>query len=481
MGDSVIGTMRNRIDGPMPVPYDRFSTGLRARTPKYRDAGTDNAVIKLLRTVFVVAGLWLNVWPVARAQSANLAAVISVAHGPNAAAQRSKHYVVLVSLDGFRYDYAAKFGAPNLERLAAEGASAPDGMIPSFPSVTFPNHYTIVTGLYPEHHGIVENNFYDPARKQSYASRNADTVRDGSWYGGVPLWSLAEKQGMRTACFFWPGSEAEIAGERPSYYLHYDNSVPDERRIDQVIAWLELPAAERPHFITLYYYEPDHTGHQDGPESSQTGDAVHHVDSLMGKLMADLKTLHLPVDLIVLADHGMATVEGDWIDLDHYADLSKFVTVGSLLYAPNEAAAERAYKQLRGASDKFVVYRWRDVPAYLHFNRNARIGDPVVIPTGPYLIRAHAPDKPGATPTGGVQAPPKGEHGYDPSKMKSMRAIFYAAGPDIRVGYAVKPFANVDVYPLIARILGLHVGRIDGTLEPVQGILRGTRSGARQN
>jgi len=400
-----------------------------------------------------------------QAQAPAVPSVIAVDHGANTAAQQAKHYVILVSLDGFRYDYAAKFGAPNLERLAAEGASAPEGLIPSFPSVTFPNHYTIVTGLYPEHHGIVENNFYDPARKKTYQSRNADTVRDGSWYGGVPLWSLAEKQGMRSACFFWPGSEAEIAGERPSYYLHFDNTYPDEKRIDQVIAWLKLPAAERPHFITLYYYEPDHTGHEAGPDSPQTGEAVHHVDALMGMLMADLKTVHLPVDLIVVSDHGMATVEGDWIDLDRYADLSKFVTVGSLLYAPDERAAERAYRQLRGASDKFMVYRRRDVPAYLHFDRNARIGDPVVIPIGPYLIRAHAPEKP--------EVPPKGEHGYDPSKMKSMRGIFYADGPDIRAGYRLRAFANVDVYPLIAHILGLGIGHIDGELAPLRPILRG--------
>ncbi len=422
-------------------------------------------VMKLLRKTVWAACISCAILMATHAQAPALPGAITGDHDANAAAQRAKHYVVLVSLDGFRYDYAAKFGAPNLQRLAAEGASAPEGMIPSFPSLTFPNHYAIVTGLYPEHHGIVENNFYDPARMKTYESRNADTVRDGSWYGGVPLWSLAEKQGMRSACFFWPGSEAETDGERPSYYFHFDNTFPDEQRIDQVIAWLKLPEAQRPHFITLYYYEPDHTGHEAGPENSQTGDAVHHVDALMGTLMADLKAVHLPVDLIVVSDHGMATVQGDWIDLDRYADLSKFTTVGSLLYAPDEQAAERAYRQLRGASDKFVVYRRRDVPAYLHFSSNARIGDPVVIPTGPFLIRAHAPEKP--------EAAPKGEHGYDPSKMKSMRAIFYAAGPDIRAGYKVPAFENVDVYPFVAHILGLRIGHIDGTLTPLRAILRG--------
>ena len=145
--------------------------------------------------------------------------VIEVPNPPNTAAQQAKHYVVLVSLDGFRYDYATKYGAKNLLAMAARGASAPDGMIPSYPSVTFPNHYTIVTGLYPDHHGIVANTFYDPARKETYSLTDPKTTGDGSWYGGTPLWVLAEQQGMRAACFFWPSSDAEIQGKRPSYYL----------------------------------------------------------------------------------------------------------------------------------------------------------------------------------------------------------------------------------------------------------------------
>src|SRR5208282_5871993 len=302
-----------------------------------------------------VCGLWLTLRAQSTSQPPAQVQVINVDHGPNAPAQRAKHYVILVSLDGFRYDYAAEHGAPNLERMAEEGASAPEGMIPSFPSVTFPNHYSIVTGLYPGHHGIVANSFYDPARKQSYASKKLDAVTDGTWYGGVPLWALAEKQGMRSACFFWPTSDAEIAGVRPSYYLHFDATVPDDQRVDQVIAWLKLPAARRPHFITLYYSQVDSAGHDFGPDSQQTADAVHQVDAMMGRLIAGLKALRLPVDVIVVADHGMATVEGDWIDLDRYADLSQFETRGSLLYSPDEQAAAQAYRQLRGASDKFVV------------------------------------------------------------------------------------------------------------------------------
>src|SRR5580692_7026552 len=185
------------------------------------------------------------------AQSASL--LIEVPNPPNAAAQQAKPYVVLVSLDGFRYDYATKYGAKNLRAMAARGASAPEGMLPSYPSVTFPNHYEIVTGLYPDHHGIVANAFYDPARRESYSYTNPKTTGDGSWYSGTPLWVLAEKQGMRTASFFWPTSDAEIQGKRPSYYVApYDESIPDEKRVEQVLAWLRLPVEKRPHFIALY-------------------------------------------------------------------------------------------------------------------------------------------------------------------------------------------------------------------------------------
>src|ERR1700729_4189154 len=245
-------------------------------------------------------------------RSQNISPVVTVEHGPNAAAQQAKHYVVLVSFDGYRYDYPKLYGATHLQAMATHGASAPEGMIPSYPSITFPNHLTIVTGLYPEHHGIVANEFYDPQRKQHYAASDPKTNLDGSWYGGVPLCSLAETQGMRSACFFWPGSEAEIAGMRPTYYLKFDDHFPDDKRIQQVIAWLRLPAPQRPHFITLYYSTVDHAGHQFGPESPQTAAAVAHVDQLMGDLWAALAKLQLPVDLIVLSDHGMEREQGPW-------------------------------------------------------------------------------------------------------------------------------------------------------------------------
>lgn len=392
--------------------------------------------------------------------------VIHVDHGPNSAAARKAHYVVLVSLDGFRWDYAGRDGATHLLALGRQGVWAPDGMLPSYPSLTFPNHFTIVTGLYPEHHGVVANAFLDESRNAMFTLKNGATAA-GSWYSGVPLWSLAESQGMRSACFFWPGSEAEIAGFRPTYYLHFDNTIDDNARINQVVAWLRLPAAERPHFITLYYSEPDSEGHKFGPDAPQTRAAVLKVDALVGRLKADLDATGLPIDLVVVSDHGMAKVEGDWITLDRLADLKGFQTVGDLLYGKTETDRERVYDQLKKVSSEFMVFRRRNVPASLASSQNPRMGDPVVIATGPYAIRAHGPAD------GQADRPPHaGAHGFDPERVPQMKAIFFAAGPDILPGRTVRPFRNVNLYPWIAHLLGLVPPRTDGSLNVLSGTLR---------
>jgi len=398
--------------------------------------------------------------------------VITVDHGPNAPQQLSKPYVILVSLDGFRYDYPKRYHADHLLALAAQGASAPEGMIPAYPTTTSPNHYSIITGLYPEHHGIVANNFYDPVRKEAYHSHDIKAIANGAWYGGTPLWVLAEQQGMRSASFFWIGSEADIQGVRPTYYLKFDNSFPNGKRVEQVLAWLNLPTQQRPHFITLYFSDADESGHQYGPDSPQVAEAVHELDSEIGKLMDGIKESKLPVDLIVVADHGMAKVEGPPIHLDEYGlQTSSFEQIlGSILYPKSEDDAQRTYITLHGKSDRFLVYRRAQVPADLHFDSNPRAGDPVVVPTGPYFISA-------TTHPQGSEHAPMGAHGYDPARVPEMKAIFFAAGPDICPGIALAPFENVNVYPLVARILGLDItdlktGSVDGKLSVLEGILR---------
>lgn len=398
--------------------------------------------------------------------------LVHVESGQNSEAAQNAHYVVLVSLDGFRWDYAKHDGAVNLLALGKKGVWAPEGMMPSFPSLTFPNHFTIVTGLYPEHHGLVANTFYDETKRARYQISDANAVRDGSWYSGVPLWSLAESQGMHAACLFWPGSEAEIAGHRPTWYAVFDNKMQatdeaEQARIDDAVALLKMPENERPHFITIYYSEPDHEGHEFGPDAAETKTAVQKMDKMIGKLEKALKATGLPIDLVVVSDHGMAKEEGGWINLDDFADLSDFDTAGPLLYGKTEEDRAHAYTKLKQASSQFIVYRRKDVPAGLEYNQNPREGDPVVIATGPYAIRAHKPaaGKPD-------HAPEAGMHGFDPHKIPQMKASFFAEGPDIVAGKTVAPFQNTNLYPWIAHMLGLQPPKTDGSLNVLAGTLR---------
>jgi alkaline phosphatase D len=394
--------------------------------------------------------------------------VITVPNPPNTVAQQAKHYVVLISLDGFRYDYARRYGAPHLLGLGFKGASAPEGMLPAYPSLTFPNHISIVTGLYPEHHGIVGNTFWDPAREETYVYTQSKSNSDGSWYSGTPLWVLAEQQGMRSACLFWPGSEAEIQGKRPSYYLHFDDKFDDEKRVDQVVAWLKLPAELRPHFITLYYANVDHAGHTYGPDSDEVRAAVHHVDAMVGDLQSKVANLRLPVDIVVVADHGMVTLQGSPVVLSDFADLTDFHNEGTLLYPQEDTDVQETYEEFLSHPDpRFKIYRRADVPAGLHFDSNPREGDPVIVPTGPFTFRIHA----SASESEGTKKN-LGGHGFNPRTMPEMKAIFFAAGPDVRPGVQLKPFENVNIYPFIAEMLGLDAPPVDGTIDVLRPALK---------
>jgi alkaline phosphatase D len=395
-----------------------------------------------------------------------------VNNGPNSAAAQNQHYLVLVSLDGFRWDYARRDNATHLLAIGKLGVWAPEGMMPSYPSLTFPNHYTIVTGLYPEHHGIVANTFFDPERGAPYSMYNAQTTNDGSWYSGMPLWSLAESQGMRTACLLWVGCEAKIAGFRPSYYATFESKTQatpeaEQARIDDTLALLHLPAADRPHFIAIYFSEPDHEGHEFGPDARETRAAVLRMDALVGKLRDALHSTGLPIDLVIVSDHGMVKSEGPWINLLQFADFSGFNLTGDLLYGKTEEDRERVYNQLKHVSSQFMVYRRKDVPARLNYNQNPREGDPIIVATGPYAIRAHSLQNPDSD-----HPPTLGMHGFDPHLVPEMKASFFAVGPDLREGKTVAPFDNVNLYPWMAHLLGLIPPKTDGSLYILSGTLR---------
>jgi predicted AlkP superfamily pyrophosphatase or phosphodiesterase len=393
-------------------------------------------------------------------------------HPLNALSQQDKPYVLLISLDGFRYDYAERDHATNLLALGQSGVTA-KALIPSFPTTTFPNHYAIATGQHPAHNGIVDNSFWDPERRAEFNYRDSASTTDGSWWGGTPLWVLAEQQGMRAASFFWPGSEADIQHTRPTYFYKFDAKIPNERRVAQVIEWLKLPKPERPHFITLYFSDVDHEGHEFGPDAQQTRDAIKAVDAVLGKLFGQVRALGVPLDIFVVSDHGMATVTGD-------VDISKLVDLHGVEVAPNATdfkfyssdpkKIDQLYAELHGKDPRIEVYRRGEIPERLHYSDNPRIGDLVALATAPVVL--HLASKPG-------QTEPKGMHGYDAARMPEMRGIFFAAGPDLKAGLTVDEFQNIHIYPLIAHILGLTVpSGIDGQFSVLAPILS---TGAKAN
>ena len=384
----------------------------------------------------------------------------------NAPEQVKKPYVIFISADGFRYDLADKYHATHLLALRAQGVAA-QSMRPSFPSLTFPNHYTLATGLYPTHHGLVDNAFYDRAKGRGYTIGDRTAVEDSSFYGGVPIWVLAEQQHLLTASFFWVGTEAAIDGVRPTYYYRFNNRISLDTRLKAVKDWLSLPEAQRPHLILFYVSDVDHAGHFYGPDSRQTEEAVHVVDDCVGRMVSMVDSLNLPVNYVFVSDHGMATVDTLHPVTVPPIDTAKFVVSGGgtmkHLYAKDRSFIASTYDSLKRLEAGFKVYLPDQTPARWHYrsadDRYHRIGDILLVTDFPLVFHE-----------GGRTL--RGEHGYDPS-LPDMGATFYAWGPAFRQGETLTPFDNIHVYPLIAHLLGLKVTQpIDGSLDVLKGILR---------
>ncbi|PWT70280.1 MAG: alkaline phosphatase family protein [Bacteroidetes bacterium] len=379
----------------------------------------------------------------------------------NSPEQAKKPYVILISADGFRYDLADRYQARELIRLRQTGIES-EYLQPGFPSLTFPNHYTIATGLYPSHHGVVDNTFYDESKQAVYSLGNKTAVTDSSWYGGEPLWVLAEKQKMLSASFYWVASESAIEGVRPTYYYNYNEAIPIDKRIEIVKNWLQLPEEKRPHLITFYFPEVDHQEHRYGVDSKEAIEAVQFVDQSIGKMVKSIDSLGLPVNYIFVSDHGMVNIDTvNTIRLPGGIDTSKFVMINGLtivhIYAKNTSDIAPAYELLKANANDYDVYLSSELPARWHYSKGDdvfhRIGDIVLVAHSPkifnYLNRRRLP---------------AAEHGYDPG-IPDMHATFYAWGPAFRKHMKIKGFENINIYPLIAQILGLEVTQpIDGNL-----------------
>ena len=387
-----------------------------------------------------------------------VALLVLVAASPAAA----RPLTILVSIDGFRADYLDRGVTPVLSGLAAAGARA--AMRPSFPSKTFPNHYTLVTGLRPDHHGIVENNMEDPAIPGvTFKMSNQDAVVDRRWWdGGEPIWVTAERAGIRTGTMYWPGSEAPIHGIRPSLTLHFDASKPANDRADQVLAWLDLPAGERPEFVTLYFNDVDTAGHYFGPDSPEVNAAATHVDQALGRLVEGLKARGVEANIVVVADHGMAALSDDrrlFLEdlLPQGMAPPRALGWGAFMTLYPAAGQESATDEvLVGVHPHVTCWKKGHFPARFHYGFNPRVAPIFCLPqTGWTLTSKAMPDH------------EKGTHGFDPYSPE-MAAVFVASGPAFRPGVRLKTFDNVDVYPLLARLVGVTPQRNDGDLAPLR-------------
>ncbi|MHA4806960.1 alkaline phosphatase family protein [Flavitalea flava] len=386
----------------------------------------------------------------------------------NSAEQQQKPYVILISADGFRYDLADKYQAVHLQELRDKGVAA-GSMRPSYPTLTFPNHYSIATGLYPAHHGIVSNAFYDRQKNAVYRIADRKAVEDSSWYGGTPIWVLAEKQHLLSASFYWVGSEAAIQGIKPTYYYRFSTNIDIDTRIQAVKDWLTLPAETRPHLITFYLPQVDHEEHHHGVDSRETEQAVHLVDNCVAKMVRVVDSLHLPVNFIFLSDHGIAdedTVHN--LPLPSVIDTAKFIIPVEEavlnIYAKDKEDIQPTYKALKKMAVDFDVYLPGGTPKDWHYrtadDRYQRLGDIVLVSKFPKVFNINK------------RKPLAGMHGFD-NALPDMQAIFYAWGPAFKENVKILPFDNVHVYPLIATILGLPVTeKIDGSPEVLHGILK---------
>ena len=377
-----------------------------------------------------------------------------------------KNYVVLVSMDAFRWDYYRMYKTPNLDKLATEGVKA-DRLIPSFPTITFPNHYSIATGLYPDHHGLIDNNFLAVDLKLSYRMSDRSAVENPAFYGGEPIWVTAQKQGAKAASFFWVGSEAPVGGMHPVYWKKYDGTVTFEERIDSVVKWLGYPKEKRPELVTLYFDEPDATSHKFGPDSPQTEKVVERLDSLIGVLRAKLSSLpyYKRINLIVVSDHGMGPISQErYINLKDVIPermISSFSGGNPcLLINPAEGKSDSVLLLLR--SQKHLrAWAKADVPARLHYGTNPRIPGIVVVADSSWSIgnRPVSPSVKG------------GAHGYDNADT-DMHAIFYAAGPAFKKNYLFRQLNNIDIYDLICTVMKFKPAPNDGNPDDFKEILR---------
>ncbi len=384
---------------------------------------------------------------------------------------QNSNYVILISFDGFRWDYANRGITPNMEFIKENGVHS-ISLRPCFPSKTFPNHYSIVTGLYPENHGIIANSFINPFTKEKYSMGDTSAVRNAKWYQGEAIWETAKRQGVITASYFWPGSELNLDYRRPDYYEKYEHKRDYNLRVKGVLDWLSLPYSQRPKFITLYFDATDTYGHEFGTQSPQINSAIMRLDSLVGRLFDGLKKINLydSTDVIIVSDHGMADISKDRVinvekTLENFE--VKYVDYGPIMYViPDKGKTEEVYLTLKKSENHFKIYKKEELPEYFHFSKNPFIPELILVAESGWSLMTNNDIKKQGNKIWG------GNHGYD-NNFIDMHGIFFAIGPDFKNGYTTGTINNIDIYPLLAKLLHIYPNnKIDGQLDRIEFLLK---------
>ena len=384
--------------------------------------------------------------------------------------QTSDNQVLLISFDGFGHDFLSRTSTPHFDSLVAKGVSS-KGLIPVFPTKTFPNHYSIATGLYPENTGLVANTMYDPKFGGWYRISNREAVEDPEWYSGEPIWNTLEKQGLKAGTMFWVGSEAPIQDMRPTYWKRYNEDITEKARIDTVVKWLSYPRDRAVNFATLYFELVDATAHDYGLESDSLDAAIQKSDRLLGYLKQKLREVNKweSINLIILSDHGMVDVSSDkTIRLDTIIDMEdvdRITWAPATMIQPKEGKIEEIYRALKASEENYRVYRKENIPERYHIKNHRRVPDILVVADLGYtILNENYKDR-------FLQSLPSAMHGYD-NNTKAMQALFTASGPAFAEGKKISSFQNIHVYELINHLLGTEPVPNDGSLDSVKVMLK---------
>ena len=372
--------------------------------------------------------------------------------------QQKRNLTIVVSLDAFRWDYPTIYNTPWLDSIAANGVAAT--MVPSYPSSTFPNHFTLATGLVPDHHGIVNSQFWAPEKGELFSMGDSATRYNPYYFGGEPIWVTAKKQGVKSASIYWVGSDVAIQGLYPDYYLRWDNEprLTYPQRVDEALRIAKLPESERPSLLMVYFDEPDWTTHHYGPVAEESEAVIEQLDSLMGILYRGLKELDYGVNLIVTSDHGMTEISDEkFISIEQSVNpdwVERIVSTNPTSIFCKEGCRDSLFEQLSKVKH-ISVWRKEEVPAHLNYGTSNHLGDIIVAPDLGWQF---------ATTPRGLN----GAHGYDINEP-DMQIIFRACGPDFKRGYTLPhSFSNVDLYSILAELLKIEPAKTDGSLEKVQ-------------